>query len=188
MNTRTKIAACAVGALALTGCKNTTAGTASVNDDAKQASVQLDRYQATQPVPQFDWSQLRQNLIEINTAQAETTQTTSFFFNLGTDAPVSSCPSIGFPIASTAQLTNPEQAIDPFRGDNGGVTVPQIEQTGVYTGDSSGTYVICVDPAGTPYAFYWEGYVATVTGPAIFADGEITLTGAPTFDFSDGES
>lgn len=49
------------------------------------------------PVPEFRYSQIRQNLIEITQAQAqaETTQTTSFFFNLGADAPIMVCPSSG---------------------------------------------------------------------------------------------
>lgn len=186
MKHRKKIAAAALAALALPACAS--GQPSSIADDANQARQQLDRYQDTQPIPQFDWSQLRQNLIEINTAQAETTQTTSFFFNLGTDQPVASCPSIGFPIPSTAQLTNPDQAIGDIGRNGSGAVVAQIEQTGVYTGDSSGTYAVCVAPDGAPYAFYWEGYIATVTGPAIFEDGQIVLTGDPTFEFSGGES
>lgn len=188
MKHRKKLAAIALATLALSACTDPDSGSDTVKDDAEQAAQQLDRYQDTQPIPQFDWSQLRQNLIEINTAQAETTQTTSFFFNLGTDQPVASCPSIGFPIPSTAQLTNPDQVIDPFGRDDDPSVVAQIEQTGVYTGDSSGTYAVCVAPDGSPYAFYWEGYIATVTGPAIFEDGQIVLTGDPTFEFSGGES
>lgn len=163
-------------------------GSAAVSDDAQVSNQSLDRFQETQPVPVFPWSQLRQNLIELNTAQAQTTITTTFFFNLGVEDPISQCQSIGFPIPSTAQLTNPDQAV--WRsGSNGraGVTVGLAEQTGVYTGDSTGTYVICTDTNGNAYADYWEGYVKTITGVAEWRDGQVVLVGEPTFDFSEGQ-
>jgi len=82
------------------------APSANAKDAASSATI-LKKAQAAQPVPQFDWSQIRQTLIDAQTAQAEATQTTSFFFNLGVVDPVFSCPSIGFPVAGTSQLTNP---------------------------------------------------------------------------------
>lgn len=153
--------------------------------DQNTAAIALGNFQTNQPVPVFNKSQLRQNLIDIETAQSQTTQTTTLFYNQGVAKPVWSCPSIGFPIASTDQLTNPQQVISD-RGDrNGGnVPIPQIEANGVYTGDSSGTYVICVNAQGQPYAFYWEGFVGTITGPAtVGVDGAVTLTGPPSFAF-----
>ena len=179
------IALIILAGLSLTACLGE--GTPeSVKEDRQVASRQLDRYQRSQPVPEFDWSQLRQNLIEITEAQVQTTQTTSFFFNLGVADPISSCPSIGFPIPTTYQLTNPVQAIGDI-GDNGsGAVVAQLEQNGVYSGESTGTYVICTSPTGDAYALYWEGFVSTVAGPAIWEDGQIVLIGDPSFDFSEG--
>jgi hypothetical protein len=150
------------------------------------AAQQLDGFLKAQPVPTVNWSQLRQNLIELQTAQAETTATTSFFFNQGVEQPVMSCPSIGFPIPATYQLTNPDAVVDLGR-ETGAVTVGQLESTGVYTGDTSGTYVMCVSPAGEAYAFYWEGFVSTVTGPAKWDGERIVLTGDSSFDFSEGK-
>lgn len=177
---RRHLAAVALAAAGLTAC---TTESSAVRQDREAADANLNRLDDAQPVPEFNFSQLRQNLIEINTAQADTTQTTSFFFNLGTVDPVASCPSIGFPIPSTMQLTNPWQT--SWR-DSGGAVVAQAEQTGVYTGDSSGTYVICIDATGDAYAFYWEGHVAAVTGPAEWdiAAKQIDLIGPPSFDFS----
>ena len=62
-----------------------------------------------------------------------------------------------------------------------------MEQTGIFTGDSTGTYVMCVNDAGDPYAFYWEGFVSTVSGAAQFVDGQIELIGQPTGEFTTGE-
>lgn len=158
----------------------------SSQDEARRAeqSVSADiarDMQRAHPVPKFRTSQIRQNLVELYTAQAETTQTTTFFFNMGVQDPVHVCPSIGFPIPTTAQLTNPDQ-VDTHHGNP--YTTSQMEPTGIYTGDSTGTYAICVDAQGEPYAKYWEGFIDTVTGPAEWKDGRIKLVGPPSFDFS----
>lgn len=178
------LVALAIACLALTAC--TTDG--ALKEDQAAASANLDRLNDSQPVPEFRWSQIRQNLIEITRAQSETTQTTSFFFNLGVADPISTCPSIGFPIPTTAQLTNPLQAVRVATGGDR-VILPQAEQSGIYTGNSTGTYVICVDATGAAYAQYWEGYVSTVAGPAQWnkTSGGVELIGPPSFEFSQGE-
>lgn len=167
--------------VATAACADTNSATQKDQNIAKQ---QLTGFQNNQPIPVFTYSQLRQNLIEIETSQANSTQTTSFFFNQGVQDPITTCPSIGYPIPATYQLSNPQQIVN---GDNGRVsTVPQIEANGVYTGDTSATYVICVDASGKAYANYWEGFVSTVTGPAVWDEASHTvhLTGAPTATFT----
>lgn len=143
-------------------------GNAANNADVKAESQQLGIYNATQPLPVFNKSQLRQTLIEIETAQSQPTTTTTFFFNLGSPNPISSCPSIGFPVPTTDEISNPEQITRSSVGSGNysdGV-VPQIDPNGVYSGDSTGTYVLCLNASGTPYASYWEGYVYAVSGAA----------------------
>lgn len=180
-----KIAAVAIVALlTLSACSETSNRNATVSQEKKTATQQLEQYLQSQPVPQFTWSQLRQNLIEIQTAQADTTVTTSFFFNQGVVDPVHSCASIGFPIPGTYQLTNPEQKLRDSEA-----VIAQLEATGVYTGETTGTTVICVDDDGRGYASYWEGFVSTVAGPAEWDDTakRVVLTGAPSAEFSTGE-
>lgn len=147
-------------------------------DNAATAS-QLDRYQKNQPVPAFDYSQYRQTLIDILQAQVHNVATTTFFFNAGSVDPISTCPSIGFGIPTTAQLTNPDQRVG---SNNGPVTLPQMEPNGVYTGESSGTYVVCVAPSGDKYIDYWEGDVKTVGAPAHWdtSKHDVTIDGEPT--------
>lgn len=174
-----KIAATVLIVFALAACNDK-------KDDARKEDERISEQtlsdlKKAHPTPSFKRSQLRQNLVDIVTAQAEATQTTSFFFLEGVGL-VGDCPSIGFPIASTAQLTNPQEKVN--RKD---LTLPQIEPTGIYTGESSGTYIICVDAKGEAYARYWEGYVQTVSGPAEWVDGEVKLTGSSSFDFDEGE-
>ena len=171
-------------AAGVTAC-NTGSSSTRASEQAA-ATDALHQLLLAQPVPQFTFSQLRQNVIEIETAQAQATQTTSFFFNMGVADPVQTCPSVGFPIPSTDQLTNPDQFVGSH---NGNVTLPQSESTGVYTGDSTGTYVMCIDAQGRPYADYWEGFVQVVTGPATWdaAKHQVTLTGPPSFAFTKGK-
>ncbi len=167
--------------LVLAAC--TGSGNDSINADQATTNKQLDRYQANQPVPAFDWSQYRQTIIDVENAQVHGVATTTFFFNMGVRQPIKVCPSIGFPVASTAQLTNPDQVV--ARGYNGGTidgVVGQQEPNGVYTGASTGTYVVCVAPSGVKYVTYWEGDVHTEGGPAHWDDakGQIILDGTPT--------
>lgn len=159
------------------------------NDRAREADEDasadiLRTMQRAHPVPSFERSQYRQNLVEILTSQANTTATTSFFFNMGVVDPVHSCPSIGFPIPSTAQLTNPDEVI----GGDTDVVVSQIEPNGVYSGESTGTYVICLDADGEGYASYWEGFVQTVSGPAEWniERHTVELIGPSSFEFTTG--
>ncbi|PIR98112.1 MAG: hypothetical protein COT89_01090 [Candidatus Colwellbacteria bacterium CG10_big_fil_rev_8_21_14_0_10_42_22] len=176
------VALFAVLALTASSCEGSTEAS---KQEASVADDQLLRFLQTQPIPTFEWSQLRQNLIELETAQARTTQTTTFFFNMGIADPISSCASIGFPIAATYQLSNPEKMANPRYRDS--AVIPQLEATGVYTADTTGTYVVCTAPSGKAYAQYWEGFVLAVTGPAIWQNGQVVLTGDPTFDFSVGQ-
>lgn len=160
--------------LVLFGCNNG----GSAKKETQIVRNQQTQFLSAQPIPQFSTSQLRQNLIEIETAQANATATTTFMFlrtGAGSTGPlVHSCPSIGFPIPATYQLTAPQGKLQ-----NENLTVPQLEATGVYTGDTSATFVICVDPNGKPYSIYHEGDVSAVTGPAHWdnAKGEIVLDG-----------
>lgn len=175
------LATIAVTILALAGCTSDNASNEAAKKDRESSAASLQKQQASQPVPVYDWSQYRQSLIEITTAKAETTQTTTFFFLEGVGL-IGSCPSIGFPVPSTAQLTAPETKMS--RHD---LAIPQVEPVGVYTGESTGTYTLCVDGNGAPYANYFEGYVQTVTGPAKFEDGQIKLTGKPSGEFTKGK-
>lgn len=172
------LAACS--ALALAAC---TSSSGTVDNDRKHTDEQLSRYQANQPVPKFDWSQYRQTAIDITSAQVHGVATTTFFFNQGTDNPVKTCPSLGFPMPSTVQVTNPQQIARSDFGAGNWVdgVVDQMEPNGTYTGDSSATYVVCVAPNGDRYVVYWEGFVYTEGGPARWdrESGTVVLTGPP---------
>ena len=144
------LGALVLGAVILGGCSGSNGiQTAALNNDQAASADSLHQLQISQPTPQYKWSQLRESLIEIENAQATSGQTTTFFFNQGVTAPIDSCPSIGLPIASDTQLTNPQQVINPNQQSGAsqgtsGVAVGQSDPTGVYTGASTGTYFVCV--------------------------------------------
>lgn len=157
-------------------------GTPSANqkETAQQAQDQatLDN---NQPPPHYNYSQIRQTLIDSENAAAQTTQTTSFMFQMGDPNPVSSCPSVGYPVAANAELTNPVQVANP--SDRSSTAIGEEDPDGVYTSPStSGTYVICVNSSGQNYLFYWEGDVMAVGGPATWDNTthQVQITGAPT--------
>ncbi len=139
-------------------------------------------------------SQLRQNLTEIEQAQVEGVQTTSFECpGLGctkANPPQKVCPSIGAPIPVTDQLTNPDQPLrqesQPLNSSGGNVVVGQMDPNGVYSGNGAGTYILCIGQGGAIEPAYWEGNVEVEFGPAVWdqTTGTIKDIGPPSFQFT----
>ena len=173
------IAAAAIAALSLTACTQSgNAGQAAENQAQQHDTTSLVN---DQPIPHFNYSQIRQTLIDAETIAADGTQTTSFFFQMGLPDPVFTCPSLGMPVANTAQLSNPQQVVGT--GNSNAVTTGQMDPYGIYAPSAStGTYVICVNSSGAKYLQYWEGDVMTVTSAATWnkATHTIAVSGAPT--------
>lgn len=180
----------AIAAIAVAGCGGSNEGESEGLKDEHDVQSRIeDNYAKAQPVPALTNSQVRQNLIEIQEAIAEGVETTSFFFNLGDQDPVKTCPSVGVPIPASAQLTNPEQAITQAtlnHSSGGNVTLPQMDPDGIYTGETSGTYVLCIEAEGKPYVSYWEGYVLSGFAPAKwnYQEHHVELLGGSTWEFS----
>lgn len=176
------VAAVAVATLTLAGCDM--APTAQDKENAGQQAASADIISA-QPVPAFPYSIIRQNLNEIETAQATGAgQTTSFMFQQGNPTPIRTCASVGYPIPANASLSNPHQII--YRYNNtGGQVVDQMDPNGIYQSPStSGTYVMCLDPSGKARATYWEGFVETESGGARWDGSQIVPVGDPSSHFS----
>jgi hypothetical protein len=150
------------------------------------AGAGLSEIVRNQPPPVITHSQIRATLGEIEKAQADGVQTTSFFMHIGVPDPINTCPSIGMPVPNTASLTNPQQTV---WASGGGATVGQMDPNGIYVPESSsGTYVLCIGPDGKAIATYWEGDVLTAAGPAVWdkAGHTVKQTGAPSFAFTGG--
>jgi hypothetical protein len=167
----------------LAGCTHsgTKGGQATENQQQQQDTNSLVN---DQPIPHFNYSQIRQTLIDAESIASNGTQTTSFFFQMGDPDPVFTCPSLGMPVANTAQLSNPQQVDnDPYPQGGAAVPIGQMDPDGVYAPSSStGTYVICVNGSGAKYLEYWEGDVMTVAAGAIwdYSKHKLSVTGQPT--------
>lgn len=157
--------------------------------DQNDVTTQLIK---NQPIPKPLTSQMRANLIEIEQAQIEGVQTTSFFFNPNVRDPYLICPSVGTPISAAASLSNPTQLTSRYGQNSNYVagTVDQMDPNGVYTPrDSLGTYALCIQPDGRVIATYSEGYVHVEYAPATWdqAAGRVVITGAPSGKFTKGK-
>lgn len=186
-STRT-LAAVALGAAALaTLAACTQAQNSGAASESAQSNQTQTHYQAVQPPYEATGvSEYRANLNAAEATQTLGINTTSFFFNLGQNAPFFSCPSHGGAVPNTAQLTNPNQIQPDPNQTAGSVVIGNMDPNGVYSPTaSSGTYVMCVNNAGQEYLVYWEGDVLQVNGNAAWnaslngGKGGIRITGAP---------
>ncbi len=186
-NLRTIAGAVAAATLTVLSAAACTSGSSAPSGQQQENRAQQQDTQSLvndQPIPHFNYSQIRQTLIDAETISADGTQTTSFFFQMGNPDPIFSCPSLGEPVANTAQLSNPQQVVhDGYPQGGAAITVGQMDPNGIYApAASSGTYVICVNSSGAKYLEYWEGDVMTVTSGATWdsATHSLKVIGAPT--------
>jgi hypothetical protein len=174
------VAAIAAAGIAVAGC--TSSGNSSGQQLEQNTSNNIEKtFLLNQPPPTFAHSDIRAAAISIEAIQALGEQTTSF--GLSNDGKlIWECPSLGEPVASTTEITNPVQGQNLTDGNGNYNTIPvgNMDPNGIYAGNSTGTYVLCVDSQGRPYTQYWEGYVDTVSGPAQWIGGRVVMNGAPT--------
>lgn len=113
--------------------------------ESNQVNDQQTVYSQNQPLRKYDYSPERDELQQIYDARMKVVNTWTVIFSMG--KPIFVCPSKGYPIPYTTQLTNPDVVtnggVDPKTG-SGNVTLPQAEPNGLYTGTSSATWVLCI--------------------------------------------
>jgi hypothetical protein len=148
----------------------------AINDQQEAINSGLNRQLDSQQVPTFDYSEERQTLIDVLTIRAEGSIGTTSFYLEGVGL-VGWCPSSGAPVPSTYQLTPPDQYID-LSGDESRTKYPSAlaEPTGVFPGDSTATWVVCLDDAGNPFGVYHEGPVNSVIGVVSGLDPSLRYT------------
>jgi hypothetical protein len=155
----------------LSACTSSSPAKNVTKSDQQQGADQQQIYRTNQPIPKYDWSQYLQTLIDMEGAQVHGVATTSFFFNAGVRDPIEVCPSIGFQVPSTSELTNPLQLVSNGDYSNGGTyfqsgVIGQQDPNGAFTGNSSGSYVVCVGPGGRKWYQDAEENAHVVGGPA----------------------
>lgn len=136
----------------------------AVNSESTAAATGFTRLIKSQQIPVFDYSQERQTLIDVLGVRARGTHGTAIVTSM-TGELLWWCPTQGAPVPSTYQLTPSQQYVDiPSDETKSKLPVDQGEQTGVYTGESAATWVICLDDAGTPFGQYDEANVRWTAG------------------------
>lgn len=161
-------------------------GLAACNSNGNQESAQQNQdstnLENNQPLPNVTYSQQRENLIDIELAEVNDVQTTTFLMHNGDQNPINTCPSIGFGIPDTASLSNPLKPASNS-GSWADDVVGQEDPNGIYQPPASeGTFTICLAGDGTPYISRVEDLADTVGGPALWnmTTHSYSLTGAPT--------
>lgn len=136
--------------LVATACEGR--GTAVENAESEVVDSQQAIYQKAQPIHIYQFSQIRDSLIQIYDQLVKATTTYTVITSAGTGQLLFECPSYGFPIPADTQLTNPVQV--DWTND---VTLDQAEPGGVFTSkNTDGTYVLCVRKKGDVGVVYTE--------------------------------
>lgn len=110
--------------------------TPQTGSESNQVNSQQTTYATNQPLHKYDYSPERDELQQIYDARMKVVNTWTVIYSMG--KPVFVCPSKGYPIPYTTQLTNPENWVGT------GLAIPQAEPNGLYTGSSMATWVLCI--------------------------------------------
>lgn len=128
-------------------------------EEKKATGDQMNILIEAQPPLRVQYSQVRQTLLLAEYLAASSSANHSFILSKGSPDPVFECDSIGFPVPGTFNITNPLME-DPTHAARDGIVVAQAEgMLGVYTGDTQGTYLVCLTPEGKPFVTWNEGEV-----------------------------
>lgn len=131
------------------------ADTQSIEQGQQQTAV--NSIIQNQPIPDLGgYSFERQIVIETYLARNNTIATYAYMFTMDGKI-VEICPSIGYPIPYSTQLTNPVRTMDNY---SQGSVIANAEPNGLYPpGDAAATLVQCVNPDGSVTPVYIEWYV-----------------------------
>ncbi len=128
-----------LASLVMAACADNSPQTAS---ESSQVDSQQATYAKNQPLHKYDYSPERDELQQIYDARMKVVNTWTVIYSMG--KPIFVCPSKGYPIPYTTQLTNPSQVDYNANSAGGNVTIPQAEPNGLYTGTTNATWVLCI--------------------------------------------
>ncbi|MBC8395879.1 MAG: hypothetical protein H8E16_02120 [Flavobacteriales bacterium] len=148
----------------LSGCKSEPT---QEEMDQEVVQGQQAQYAKGQPVPAFNWSLERDNIIKLYKLRNEKVSThTVWRSDYGMVE--GDCPSLGYGIPYDTSLTNPYQAL--WRGGSqsgrASAVVGQAEPNGVFAStNTAATWIMCIGMAGNIEPHYVESKVTTYPGP-----------------------
>lgn len=148
----------------LVGCADTPPSSAQVEHAQQEAGISA--LVRNQPVPTLQYS-LERNIV-IQTYQARNRKLATWTYMRDMNGRITEiCPSIGYPIPYSTQLTNPQQLATQWLRNGTSSTGHSVdgvignpEPTGLYPPPSAeATLVTCVEPDGTAAPGYFEDKV-----------------------------
>jgi hypothetical protein len=148
-------------------------GNTAAKQEAKAVNYQQDQYNKAQPIPAFDWSLERDNLIKLYHLRNEKVATHSVWRS-DYGMVEGDCASIGYGIPYDTSLTNPLVATDiDNQGEehayHGGslTSIEQPEPNGIFASkNTAATWVMCVDKETNSIApVYVESHVTVYPYP-----------------------
>lgn len=149
-------------------------GGSANSQDTDATNAQLQQYNnAGLKVHYYTYSWERWELLIITDFRATKLENTwSIWVGDGTGEPIDMCPSKGYPIPYSTEVTNP-QMID-WNGGSGYGVVSQMDPFGTYPSQSTAaTWILCVEPDGSLQLQYSEPQVLAYAHPvAIVFDGQ----------------
>lgn len=148
--------------------------------DVEQAQQQTGNMAIVnnQPLPDLGgYSFERQIVIETYLARNNTIATYAYMFTMDGKI-IEICPSIGYPIPYSTQLTNPEKIEYTYSAPN---VISNAEPNSLYPpSDAAATLVQCVNPDGSVSPVYIEWYVLAFPY-RIVSDLQVERLGEPSF-------
>jgi hypothetical protein len=164
---------CILTVFVLTSCAGS--DTSAIEQGQQKAAV--NAIIQNQPIPDLGgYSFERQIVIETYLARNNTIATYAYMISMDGKI-IEICPSIGYPIPYSTQLSNPER-VDSY---NYSITLPNAEPNGLYPpADAAATLVQCVNPDGSVSPTYIEWYVLAFPYQ-IKSDLKLERIGEPSF-------
>jgi len=161
----------ALVALATMGDSCSNPGGEAARKESNEQGAAYRNLIRNQPAPTFDFSMERKIMIALYEARQHSIATYSFVQSEFTGKVLWSCPSLGYPIPYSTQLTNPSQVVWQ---DSHSSVLPQNEPNGLFPPPSSeATWVPCVDEHGNITPVYEEKRVTVFLRPMEEQNGQL---------------
>ncbi len=150
------IFALSVLALLAAGC---VPAKSSYDIEQQQQEVANQEIVRNQPPPNLGGYSFERHIVtEVYKARNDTISTYTYIMLQMTGQIVEICPSIGYPIPYSTQITSPERIERVIAGEY--VVISNPEPNGLYPPDNAAaTIVNCVNPDGSLTPTYWEDNV-----------------------------
>jgi hypothetical protein len=145
-----------MGVLFLSACESqgTQQSNTNMRTEQLQQSNGIAAILANQPVPDLGGYSFEREILR-KTYVARNSTISTFTYDITMEGKVIEiCPSIGYPIPYSTELTNPDQIMTQYTGNP---VIANPEPNGLYPpASSAATLVQCVQPDGTVSPVYYE--------------------------------